>query len=77
MSAFQLQRLGQVMEPEPDNPQEAEAAFSLAAAIALADDSVHESENEFINQLAEWFGISAKRADEILDALQQDHEIND
>ena len=70
-------RLQEIADALSDNPQEAEAAFSLAAAIALADDSVHESENEFINQLAEWFGISAKRADEVLDALQQDHEVSD
>jgi predicted GH43/DUF377 family glycosyl hydrolase len=31
MSAFQLQRLGQVMEPEPDNPQEAEGVLNPAA----------------------------------------------
>jgi tellurite resistance protein len=69
-------RLQEIADALSENPQEAEAAFSLAAAIALADDTVHESENEFINQLAEWFGISAKRADEILDELQQDQEIS-
>ena len=68
-------RLQEIAEALSDNPHEAEAAFSLAAAIALADDSVHESENEFINQLADWFGISTKRAEQILDELAQDHVI--
>ena len=67
-------RLQEIADALSDNPQEAEGAFSLAAAIALADDSVHESENEFINQLADWFGISSKRAEEILDELEQDRE---
>ncbi len=67
-------RLQEIADALSDNPHEAEGAFSLAAAIALADDSVHESENEFINQLADWFGISAKRANEILDELAQDQE---
>ncbi len=31
MSGFQLQRLGQVMEPEPGNPQEAEGVLNPAA----------------------------------------------
>ena len=70
-------RLREIADALSDNPHEAEAAFSLAAAIALADDSVHESENEFINQLAEWFGISAKRANEVLDELAQDQEVGD
>ena len=32
MSGFQLQRLGQMMEPEPGNPQEAEGVLNPAAA---------------------------------------------
>jgi hypothetical protein len=32
MSGFQLQRLGQIMEPEPGNPQEAEGVLNPAAA---------------------------------------------
>ena len=38
----------------------------------MADDDVSEEENEFINQLAEWFGIGEERASEILDQLQDD-----
>ncbi len=68
-------RLQEIAETLSENPQEAEGAFSLAAAIALADDSVHDKENEFINQLADWFGISEGRAAQILDELARDQEI--
>jgi tellurite resistance protein len=70
-------RLQEIADALSDNPHEAEGAFSLAAAIALADDSVHDSENEFINQLAEWFGISPKRANDILDELEQDQDASE
>ena len=70
-------RLREIADALSDNPHEAEGAFTLAAAIALADDSVHESENEFINQLSDWFGISENRANEILDELAQDQETGD
>lgn len=65
-------RLQEIAEALSEMPHEAEGAFTLAAAIALADDSVDEGENEFISQLAEWFGISASRTEEILDELDQD-----
>src|ERR1700722_10114583 len=32
MSSFQLQRLGQIMEPEPGNPHEVEGVLNPAAA---------------------------------------------
>ena len=32
MTGFRLQRLGQVMEPEPDNPLETEGVLNPAAA---------------------------------------------
>ena len=70
-------RLQEIADALSDNPQEAEGAFTLAAAIALADDSVHDSENEFINQLAEWFGLTEQRANAILDTLEQDQENGD
>ena len=57
-----------------EDPNEAEGAFALAAAIALADDDVSDEENAFINQLAEWFGISGERAAEILDQLEEDRD---
>jgi uncharacterized tellurite resistance protein B-like protein len=67
-------RLQEIAEALSETPHEAEGAFTLAAAIALADDSVHEEENVFINQLAEWFGISTTRTEQILDELDQDNQ---
>ena len=63
-----------IAEEIAEAPGEAEAAFTLAAAIAYADDEVDASENDFINQLADWFGIDASRAEEILDQLDQDRD---
>jgi tellurite resistance protein len=69
-------RLQEVAEEIAEDPQEAEGAFALAAAVALADDEVSDEENAFINQLAEWFGISPDRATEILDQLEDDRELS-
>jgi len=66
------QRLHEIAEDISQEPSEAEGAFALAAAVAYADDEIDASENEFINQLAEWLGISSQRADQILDQLEQD-----
>jgi tellurite resistance protein len=68
-------RLQEIADSLSEDPQEAEGAFSLAAAIALADDAIHDKENEFINQLADWFGISDTRANQILDELARDQEV--
>jgi tellurite resistance protein len=65
-------RLREIADEIAEEPTEAEGAFSLAAAVALADDEVSDGENEFINQLAEWFGITEQRANEILDQLEDD-----
>jgi len=65
-------RLQEIADEIAEDPHEAEGAFALAAAVALADDDVSDEENEFINQLAEWFGISAERSAEILDQLEGD-----
>ncbi|HEY6559349.1 MAG TPA: TerB family tellurite resistance protein [Polyangiaceae bacterium] len=65
-------RLREIADEISEEPSEAEGAFSLAAAVALADDEVTDGENEFINQLAEWFGITEQRAGEILDQLEED-----
>ncbi|MEH6516050.1 MAG: TerB family tellurite resistance protein [Halioglobus sp.] len=43
-----------------------ETALSLAAAVALADDSVAAEENELLHSIAEWFGVSDKRCRDIL-----------
>lgn len=66
------ERLREIAEEIAAEPAEAEGAFALAAAVALADEEVADEENELINQLAEWFGISEGRAGEILDQLEED-----
>ena len=65
-------RLQEIAEYMSEIPVEAESAFSLAAAIALADDHVADEENQFINQLAEWFGLTPARAESLLDELEED-----
>lgn len=67
-------RLHEIAEELAEDPHEAEAAFALAAAVALADDDVSDEENALINQLAEWFGITGERAAQILDQLEEDRE---
>jgi tellurite resistance protein len=67
-------RLQEIAEAIADEPSDAEGAFVLAAAVALADDDVAEEENELINQLAEWFGISEERSGELLDQLEADRD---
>lgn len=67
-------RLQEIAGEIAEEKSEAEGAFALSAAIALADDEISEEENEFINQLAEWFGIAPERASEILDQLEEDAE---
>ena len=66
------ERLRQIAETIAEEPTEAESAFALAAAVALADDEVADEENAFINQLAEWFGLTPARTAEILDQLEED-----
>ena len=67
-------RLHEIAEELAEDPSEAEAAFALAAAVALADDEVSDEENSFISQLAEWFGITVERAGQILDQLEDDRQ---
>ncbi len=66
------ERLRQIAETIAEEPSEAESAFALAAAIALADDDVAEEENSFINQLASWFSIAPDRAGILLDQIEHD-----
>ena len=68
------ERLREIAETIAEEPSEAEGAFALAAAVALADDDVADEENAFINQLAQWFGLSPERSAEILDQLEEDGE---
>jgi len=71
------QRLHEIAETICEDASEAEGAFALAAAVALADEEVADEENALINQLADWFGIPAARAEEILDQLQDDAASSD
>ncbi|HEV8244961.1 MAG TPA: TerB family tellurite resistance protein, partial [Polyangiaceae bacterium] len=41
------ERLRQIADEIADDPEEAEGAFALAAAVALADDNISDEENEF------------------------------
>ncbi|HEY3233449.1 MAG TPA: TerB family tellurite resistance protein [Polyangiaceae bacterium] len=66
------QRLQEVGKAVANSPTEAEGAFALAAAVALADDQVAPEETALMNALARWFRISEERAAEILDQLDED-----
>jgi tellurite resistance protein len=46
-----------------------EMAFTLAAVIAVADDSVEASENEILEMVGEYLGISASRAGRLLEQV--------
>ena len=46
-----------------------ETAFTLAAAVALADDHVHGAERELMSEIAEYLGISNKAARALLSDL--------
>ena len=43
-----------------------ETAFSLAAAVAIADKKVEAVEVSLMDSIAEWYGISSKRCKEML-----------
>ena len=43
-----------------------ETAFTLAAAVAMADDELRNAESALIGDICEWFGISNKRAQVLL-----------
>ncbi|HYP91354.1 MAG TPA: TerB family tellurite resistance protein [Polyangiaceae bacterium] len=66
------ERLREIAEEMAGETSEAEAAFALSAAVALADEEVTDEENAFINQLADWFGIAPERSAQILDQLDED-----
>jgi tellurite resistance protein len=66
------ERLRQIAQGVAGEANEAESAFALAAAVALADDQVADEENNLINELARWFGFSETEADSILERLSRD-----
>ncbi len=65
------QRLRAVAKSIHD-PVEAESALSLAAAVALADNDVAESESAVVTLLAEAFGFDEARRRSILGRLDDD-----
>ncbi len=65
-------RLRQVVDVLAKDKARAEVAFVLAAAIAFADDTIADEENETLDALAEGLGIDETRADELLDAVEKD-----
>lgn len=50
--------------------QDRETAFTLAAAVALADEQLDHREDSLIESIAEWYGVSTKRCNEILQQLE-------
>jgi len=65
-------RLRAVADQLADRPAEAENAFTLAAAVALADNEVADEERSLLEQLATWLGIKPDRAAVILAELEAD-----
>ena len=51
-----------------------DAAFTLAAAIAFADQEIADAENELINELSDVLDLDADRADELLNQLEADSQ---
>lgn len=68
------QRLRHIAESVSNEASEAESAFALAAAVALADDRVDDEEDHLIDELARYFGFSQAEADSILDRLSRDRD---
>ncbi len=65
-------RLAEVIAELASDKARAEVAFVLAAAIAFADDTIADEENETLDTIAEGLGIDETRADELLDAVEKD-----
>jgi len=51
------------------NRQDRETAFSLAAAVALADKHLLAAESSLMTSIAQWCGVSDKRAGVLLEQL--------
>jgi len=65
-------RMKEVIDGLHEDKARAEVAFVLAAAIAFADNAIADEENETLNTLADGLGIDEARANELLDAVEQD-----
>jgi tellurite resistance protein len=66
------QRLREVIGELAKDNARAEVAFVLAAAIAFADNTIADEENETLDGIAEGLGIDESRANELLDAVEKD-----
>ncbi|MBI5531658.1 MAG: TerB family tellurite resistance protein [Deltaproteobacteria bacterium] len=65
-------RLEAVMEELREDPTRAEVAFVLAAAIAFADNVIHDAENDLLNAMADGLEIDEQRANELLDQAESE-----
>jgi uncharacterized tellurite resistance protein B-like protein len=57
-----------------EETRDAETAYTLVAAVALADAEVTLEENELIDRLAELLGLTDERCCELLDEVRREHE---
>ncbi|MFO0566139.1 MAG: TerB family tellurite resistance protein [Polyangiaceae bacterium] len=57
-----------------EDPALADAAFSLAAALAFADSEIEDSENELINSLADALELDGERTEELLNLLEAESD---
>ncbi len=62
-AALRLQAIGSRLSADR---LDRETAFTLAAAVALADDDVDATEIDLVGSVAEWYGVSSRRARELL-----------
>jgi tellurite resistance protein len=67
-------RLSAVAPTLKEDPALADAAFSLAAALAFADDEIEDEENELINSLADKLELGDERTTELLNLLEAESE---
>jgi len=63
---YRLQTLGSRISADR---QDRETAFTLAAAVALADEEIATGEFDLILDIADWYGISERRAKEIVEQV--------
>ncbi len=68
-----LQAIGESLQRRPE---EAENAFALAAAVAVADQELASQEQDLILKLASWFGIRAELAQKIISQLEAGHGLD-
>lgn len=57
-----------------EDPALADAAFSLAAALAFADSEIQDSENDLINSLADALELDGDHANGLLNLLENESE---